>query len=633
MASVLANLSEDQLQYVINHIFLPPQLPQLDDSATQQILFPVVLEALSAFAQKVLPSGRQSITNILQSLSVAQTIHSDSNGNLSEPGLRSVLAQLKQQIPLHIEAQNCALIIRKIGDSVQFEAFELSARNESVMSKKGRLIRSFPEVALSIKTQVFQNTDFQQMLAQTLATMSTQKVSDMQPQSSKTGRSHDETRDTTNPSMVTVFLMKLLQSLGRGVDVSTITKNTRDDILWSNVKLPWRRSPLWTMIRVFLQLSFSKARVSPGSPHNLYKHFMLFLMSYIVDAIELIDLKSDLVNAMIAKITYRLHKIQGEEERHEEVQDFVKATLGNAGDLLLSRWKVIQNNDNTSLDLSQLCSLDFDRDSFVSVPALDQHILGMSEIKQATVASSFSPGSRLLQYDPHTLPSLSHQSFDNFAYVNANLLALETWISTHLDNWLESNKSDEKTCARLTDLLISYHNIASSLYSSNPETYSSMILMCFKLWTACDSVATTICPLLADYDPGLSSDVLKSLLLPLRADMEMLYQIEQHLDARSRRKYIKASELLYSTNSAVGFAARYFDQSPRHQMILESVKSNAQRDKARKLSEFNALQKEYADLERKISSIECETEDGHMDWLDNHSMYPRLQAVYVLTHA
>lgn len=87
--------------------------------------------------------------------------------------------------------------------------FELSPQTYAVTGTKGRLHRTFPGAALSIPLKKIE-TAFIKTLAQTLERMSGQVVPDTLPSSKKAGQSHEETRDTASPKMVTELLTAFL---------------------------------------------------------------------------------------------------------------------------------------------------------------------------------------------------------------------------------------------------------------------------------------------------------------------------------------------------------------------------------------------------------------------------------------
>jgi hypothetical protein len=147
------------------------------------------------------------------------------------------------------------------------EVFELSPLNGPVLTTKGRLRRAFPGSALALTIDAFEQPEFQATIAHTLANMSHQPVVDTKPKAKKAGRMHDETRDTTHPKVVTELFMGFLRPAGEPVegDVARLWKNTREEVVWCNALLPWRRSPVWMLLSVAMQLLFSRL-AGPGSP-------------------------------------------------------------------------------------------------------------------------------------------------------------------------------------------------------------------------------------------------------------------------------------------------------------------------------------------------------------------------------
>ena len=128
-------------------------------------------------------------------------------------------------------------MISKVGDSIHFEAFELSPLNEAVVTTKGRLRRSFPGRAISVDLKIFEQASFLETTAQTIAKMSHQVAAGTLPKVKKAGRMHDEDRDTIHPKMVTELFAAFLRSVGEPVEVSSLWKNTREEVMWEDSKL------------------------------------------------------------------------------------------------------------------------------------------------------------------------------------------------------------------------------------------------------------------------------------------------------------------------------------------------------------------------------------------------------------
>ncbi|KAK8013447.1 hypothetical protein PG991_009040 [Apiospora marii] len=228
-----ADLSESTLLFFFHHVFLPPKLPNGDDSSSthDDLLVGFVQACRTAFAQTVPESTRNVVFEARTTLRVLGHLRDD-HGHLHEDALRKAICGISEAVK----------------DGAVFEMFELSPDNAAVMGTRGRLVRSFPAFAVQVDSTVL-----------------------------------------TNPK--------------------------------NQSKLPWRRNPLWLLVRVTLQLSFQRADPSGG---KTYKKFMLYLLSKILEAAEAQSLDSDILYTMSAKIARRLTKL-GDSESGAWVEPIRKA--------------------------------------------------------------------------------------------------------------------------------------------------------------------------------------------------------------------------------------------------------------------------------------------------------------------
>lgn len=246
------------------------------------------------------------------------------------------------------------MIGRSSDFAIRFEAFELAPRNEAVYATKGRLRRSFPGSAVDVDFEAFVETGFVTTTAHTLPKMCHQPAPGMQPQVNKAKTYVDEDRDTNHPGMVSEFFMGFLRSTGHPAKITTISKNTREEVLGSNARSPWRRSSVWLLLRVALQLNF---------PHDLYKEFMTFVMSRVLKAPHNQSLPSDLRYAMMTKVSRRLLKLGSSINAKvlRAIQDTLQCTMA----ALEEQWLRLQAQK--PLDLSRLSTPDFEQDGFTAI--------------------------------------------------------------------------------------------------------------------------------------------------------------------------------------------------------------------------------------------------------------------------
>ncbi|KAH9826656.1 Protein of unknown function (DUF3645) [Teratosphaeria destructans] len=604
----MSPVAAEDMMRVINHVFLPPQLP---NDADAEEIDALILDAardglgLLKAGHHLSANEREPIDQGLFLLSTLAATHADAIAR-NLVGLTS-----GQTMCVHVKAQNAAVLITRKTDLLVFEHFKLSPENHAVYSTNGRLVRTFPAAAVAVDDTRLRQSDFAVMIANSLTTMSTQSVPAMQPKSKKSGRKHTEERDTTHPAIVSELFFGMLRGIGRTHESSTISKNTRDEVLWGDALRPWRRSPVWLLVRVALQLTIPR---SANGSHVLYKKAIAFIMSHILHSSQSHRLPSDLIYIMNTKIDQRRQKLLAMESSLSEdpVMLDIGRTLQASDTGIADRWAEIQAHDARKVNLEALESLKFEEDTAVTLPALDQHIRQLDHRLSSDAVSNFMPSTKLQHMNWESLPILPSGAVDFFTA--ANVQQFEQWVAEHLDQWRINNPRD--ACAKLCRLMKDYHRVGVQLYTDNPEGNSVMLLTILELWKACDQAALDACPLLNDYADGIPTAVLQNFLLPSIDQMERLSRVEQYLVAREARSTY-GSGLLFDLSSDAGFANRFYDHSPQHQMLRDSIVSQAEEARAQKLAELQAKMAEYDRWNALHSQHHCEFETVVIDsWCD-----------------
>lgn len=376
---------------------------------------------------------------------------------------------------------------------------------------------------------------------------------------------------------------------------------------------------MWLLIRVSTQLVISR---SSGS-QDLYRGIMVFIMSYILKSATSHEFAPDLIYTMTAKIDRRLRKLSG--AGNPVLPQAVMASIDNilqqSFDFLAKTWDTCQQLDSRDLQLSRLSALDFEQDTMVALPKLDDYIKGTRTRQPENNSAGFMPSSRLMKLELGFLPSLPDRHF-NDVYAAANLSQFEHWVAHHIDDWLTAN-TRETVCQKLHNLMIQYHDLAQVRYSGNPEATSVMVLTMFELWVACDKAAIQQCPLLSEYDPGIPTDALQNLLLPLLDQMKRLLQIEEYIDCR-RIGSMKRTDLLFATSDS-SFASQYFARSSTHQELMSRIVSDAKAARKKKLEELEKVQAEYHRLDVLDNEIDHEYTTKV---INNRSVPPRTKEVH-----
>ncbi|KAF2664444.1 hypothetical protein BT63DRAFT_89804 [Microthyrium microscopicum] len=596
-------VSSHAASYLFHHVFLPPKLPQEndDDPSLEKALIDAVIHALQEFktlyrtSEDVIDKGRAMIKNLLASR--------DKTGAIKEAKLKAVFQSLSSaHVVVPVKAQNAGLLITPTGDGkgsfVNIEIFELSPDNESVVSTQGRLKRSFPAAAITIPYMTFYDQDFRNTLAQAIATMSYQPVDEMQPQVSKAGQTISEARNSTMPHMVTEHLMSFLRAVGQPVAVSTLSKNTRDEVMWTKADLPWRRSPIWLLIRVVLQLIFGRL----SGNDSLYKTFMIFFMSRILTNCIGLDLEADVIYSMNAKISRRLTKlgIVNEDPWLQKVQ----ATMLLAHHTIETQWQSTAVQSSTAPDLAALTSIRPEQDSVHHLTNFNNFLNTLGQVSTNRNTATFSTDEKFPRFSPDGLPTfpLDIGSLD----ASFGLAAIEAWVEQHLETWIEEHKSGNDTCNYIKFLLHQYYKFACPHYAGNPMASSVMILTALELWVACDKSACCTYPLVPEYDPEITSNLFSSLLLPLRSQMKRLSKVESYLKDREAGSRKGLPSIFRDFGHRSSFAVRYFDQSPRHKKLYDKIEKKAIDDRKAKCQELSQCNKVYHDYMNSYQAFTCE---------------------------
>ncbi|KAL3474851.1 hypothetical protein BJX99DRAFT_271463 [Aspergillus californicus] len=583
-ASPFANLSSGARLYLFNHVFLPPRLPQESDYNAEHdlTLLDTVIHSLHGFRSSLSDEQGNTLVSVIAAISRLRKSHGV-NGGADEAKLKELMRGLDTA-----------------------EAFELSPTNVAVNTTVGRLRRRFPGPTFSMGHAAFNEPGLQVTIAQTLTKLSHQSAPGTQPRVKKAGQKHDEERDTTNPKMVTEFFMAFLRPRCNVLDNLQIQKNTREEVLWSKTLYPWRRSPLWLLIRVVLQLTLRRIYVGEIVLGDIYKQFMVYYMSVVLDECSKKICDEDCY-MMTAKISRRLHKL---DLTHRPAWfSYVQHALQKGNDAIQKSWRSIMAKNSLLHDKLCLTELDFTQDTHCLLPDLDKWVESIDARKHSPGLTKFQPSSTPYEFPKTELPLLLCLA-NTYA-----LAALEKWVNNNLETWLRIHLPDEDTCQQMRSLITQYHSVAFPLYSCNPEAVSVMLLTILELWIACDKAGIHHHPMLGNYDAHIRMGVFESLVLPYRSQLERLARAEDYMRQRQQRLVNPESNIFQDFGTSSCFSVKYFDQSSEHQTLLATIEDRARRDRAAKRSELHQKQQKYTELMALIDEMQCTYVDVVVDTL------------------
>ena len=501
---------------------------------------------------------------------------------------------------------------------VIFECFEASPSAGAVIGCKGSLLRTFPAHARAIRVSIFDDPRFRNELAATMSKLDMEVIDEMMPQSQKAGSQMAEPRDTAHPGLVTDMLMAILASLGVSVKVQQISKRTRDDVLWKNTLLPWRRSPLWLAIRVTTQMTL--CRVLPGDTGNIqYKNFMIYLMSEIASKALLANKRVDKCHVILAKLARRVHKLGA--NTIEFVQIDALDTCQRVRAQQSQKWDEVQRLDGERP--TTVSELLFARDTALSLLVSRPYLDAALAYGQTNAPSSthFTPNHQPWLDWYRGLPRLdtSNATKEELVFV---LAEFEHWVALSLPSWVkkfESCSPEPEDCMALAELGESYWCKSEKAYRDSPGELSMMLLIIAEIWHAVDQLAIILYPLLKQYAPVLSTDLFCPILLSKKCQMQRLHQVERYIVLRCAYA-TPLNPSIFSDPGSESFAVAYYDTSASHKALRARIEAEASTKKAAKKTEWENASRKYERLLSEAKDLECNYFTDATGWV-RHSEY------------
>lgn len=515
-----------------------------------------------------------------------------------------------------------------------FEAFELLAPNNDVMSCEGSLLREFPTRAALVSGQVLdqENHKFKSSFAEFLTTLEHDLAPNAHPKSTKAGSKHAEIRDTIAPVLVTGMLMDFLTGLGRCVVPQRYTKRSREQVNWSDCLLPFHRSPVWLLLRVSLRLALEHQGPSESwpDPKALYKAVLAFHHCQLLRQATSSALRSEhgLLHCLNAKIAHRIIKLDPPSQ-HPWIQE-VTAAVKAAETRLKKKWGDVQGNDNKPIDLTCLSSLSFRNDCNLRLAKLGPYLSWVND-RSLGRRGDIGPGdpTKFYSLTSMELPTPQCLSSRSQGLLRFELLEFEAWVSDHLDSWRSSRSAlldsqsvqirqarVEDLVGQLGELINTYYCRAKTVYQDIPEALSVMFLTIMELWVALDDIAGQGVQLLRNYDPGLRRGLLNTLLLATNNQMRRLQTVEKYLLDREQIASGHYPSAFSDFGGHSSFAVRFFHGSTHHQTLLENITRKAEGKKKAKIREFEDMKSLYHSRVRERDLMDhINTQDSYGDWV------------------
>ncbi|KAI9734261.1 MAG: hypothetical protein M1834_002365 [Cirrosporium novae-zelandiae] len=607
------------LESLFNHIALPPRLPGKHERSIEQIGHALIVRLLNAsrFLRDLTNNEfRDQWDCIRRILQTCKTVHSGGRVNKSSLLTEFRTLEHKDLLILHITEQNAGLLIRRHhdaqGQSVIFEAFEVSPLSESVIASENALQWDFPGCAIAIPFSEFNNASFQDNLATFLEQASTEPIKRFAAHTNKAGSFAFESRDTVDPSLITQMLMTFLEVNGHRIFPPLLRKRVRDDVCWTNgAQNPWRRCSFWLLLRVGIQRHLCTLLGSEvGRVH--YKFLICLVLARLLEE-TLTHLNPELLAFLKAKLCRRLVKLEVDKDRASQstrtAYEYLFAALGpllykttqNATEHINTAWISLKKTMRRPI-LPLPCRAD-PRDLYLTLPNSGLYLQKVLDeyLYESRGPRSSVPYQLPVDYDI-SAPITSHQRA--FAQLYFSLSETETDMAKNHLAELDAKVNSEIRCIKLVKKLETYLDSVAGVYDSNPEQKSIMLLTVMEIWMSIDECAINLFRLIRDYNPGFVPEILDVLQLPHFEDMLRLQKIQNYLkDRNTSCKYSRMT--IFSDPTKGCFAEQFFNESDRLQELYQDIKDVAELAYTRKEQEWQRLSTEYENLIKAIAESSC----------------------------
>ena len=425
------------------------------------------------------------------------------------------------------------------------------------------------------------------------------------------------TEDPPSPRYITELLTGIIRGMSPNPDqtfqqTTFITKRINDHALCDkDAHAPWRRSPIWLILRITLQTTLHDLNVDERFS---YKSFMVYLISSILGTALHSKQPDHILFVMNAKLARRAWKLS-----HTNVIRDGLFTMDTAFDInaivsdeLEQRWKRIQRETTRKIDwevpTEQELLVAARTDPSRTVPYLKK-AKKLNAGMQTPVGTIewIVPGGKDYAERPlfgsvigaETPPSLSTMSRGQLERT-IQLYDFECWVADKL----RAFDLPQVDMIKLNDTLNNYIDISLTHYKGNPERLSVAFLTILELWMFIDRKVIEWMPTLKQYSPEIPVTILEPLLLPYRGQMERHAQVEIYLERRQREGGCK-SAIFYDTKDHESFVSWFVDKSASLQNTLQTMEREAMQQTHQKEVEMEEMNTKYRALMQEMNDASC----------------------------
>ncbi|KAJ7623634.1 hypothetical protein FB45DRAFT_1089387 [Roridomyces roridus] len=600
------------LTYVINHLFLPPKLPQDDDSAdygAQLALLKLISQCADAFCGSVHQSNAsrdvQDGWEVIRTM-VARFAIIHKNPQVKKDKLEEIIKAmpLNGVICLHVSSQNAGVVLRRVHDTITFEYFQASPKSATVTKTKGKVISQFPargRLALPFNASVIR------LLSATLAELDAKRFTDASAAFTKAGATQIDEKEVSDIRYVSEMLGGIARAFTE--DPEDLAEQT----VYVTKRLGDQSLPQGLQYAVEAELEF---------PDQFgYKAFVAFVLAKTLSvALDDTQVKDDVLFVMNRKIASRLWKQQLRSEFDTDIGDdnnapvfpldYISTQVKKAKSVLDARWEEVQSRESDNEPWVAPSDEQLTAAKHFTLPQVRGISLLDANFSPAAFEEKLLPTCTPRQRASPPLPISSTLPEPSLSLA---ILDVEEWVMNNLDQWALATPAADQL-VKLKEMFDKHEELARAAVKRGPEIFSRLFLTTAELWVAIDKATTAAIPLLLDYSPEIAIKSFEPLVLPELSQMRRLFAVEEYISTRHRTaKYAYLSVFKLSVDED-SFASRYFRKNAALPALRQTIKLDAADAKDQKLVELEEKRHEYAQAKAKAEqyrdSHSCLTATG-----------------------
>ncbi|KAF4435229.1 very large low complexity [Fusarium acutatum] len=601
------------LQAVFHHVVLPSKLPSRSDADNSGLAYDLGSRLQCALA-KFSNDQDQDAWNVLVS-SMKATAFLNQGQLISHELLelfRGVASGDKNiWLALFVTQQNSALLIHRndIEETVVFEAFQTNAPVKDVLAAEHCLTWEFPHRSVQVPSNVFNDMSFLRNLSQFLAQASSESFDRFSAKASKGGQSIPETRNSTDPALVIDMLMSLMEGLGSGLQVRSVRKKVRDDVVLGSSEVPWRRSPYWLVLRVALRRMLRELldHKCAGIGRVYYKFIICaMLVELLNDSVG--HLHPEMTLQLRSKLCRRIAKLKADSavcssSLRPLYNQLFASTSGDFGDIVkyATERVALQWDDFKARVTRRIPTLP------CRVPEGDLYMRldNGGAFLESQLSQKFTPTSRTISQD---LPELREGTVLDVGGLADRYISLQDRENVAATRIAATSDKLQELCKSLSTGIMDLLTNVGDSFNNDSTLMSRHLLRLFELWINMDEAATSECPLLKEYHPLFIPDALDVLCLITRDEMERLLRVQQFIRNRVASHKKGQGTIFDTPRQGSSFPAKYVSSTVAgSQMLMTATLIDDASLRARQstLSELERLTKRYDSLTQSLNGLTC----------------------------